>query len=367
MSLEKERQQSQLAFQASGQQIEVGEKSALPLPVEQLAHTTPQSEYVVKAIESGLTAYVYRIQAGGRHWTLKRKRAESLVKNVDGQTSFLNEVQRRRDITALQRQPETAPLFTHIVETQYASFLDGVILSPWIEGERLQRFDGRVYDQLFGTIVNLELHGLFEWDFCPGNVLDDGQKIFLFDFGYMYRFDPRQHYNNNGFATPLFHGVERFETRNFFDHLLRNPHGLDAQGLFGVYREEKTYALKHYENKLQRLEAMKAVEPVLQWQAAINQRWRQALRSNDSLHKLYLIESFRSNVLDLFDDLHGKSCTPITLKKAEFAVSTLREHFTLLREENGLFFGDETKTQDELILKYQELRAKAVEYQLPTS
>ncbi|HYO54044.1 hypothetical protein [Archangium sp.] len=367
MGLEMRRQQAQLAFLASGEQLEVGERSALPLPLEELAGTTTSSAHVVKSFESGLTAHIYKIMAGGRAWTLKRQRAESLVKNVDGQTSFLNEVQRRGDFTELKRRPETAPLFTHIVETQYASLRDGIILSPWIEGERLQHFDGRVFEQLFSTIVNLELNGFFEWDFCPGNILDDGSRLTLFDFGYMYRFDPREHYNNNGLATPLFHGVERFETRNFFDFLLRNPRGLDEQGHLEAYREEKQSALKHYEDKLIRLEALKAAEHVLQWQGTINQRWRRALGSSESLQRLYLVEGFRSNVLDLFDDLHGKSCTPMTLKKADFAVMMLRKHFSLLKEEKGLFFGDEEKTQAELVARYQELKDKALEYQLPTS
>ncbi|OJH39100.1 hypothetical protein [Cystobacter ferrugineus] len=364
MSLEEERQHAQLSFLASGQPLEVGDRTALPLPLETLVTTTAHDAHVVQAIESGLTASVYRIQADGCHWTLKRKRPESRVKNVDGQTSFLNEVQRRRDFTELKRDASRASLFTHIVETQYASLLDGVILSPWIEGERLQRYDGRVYAQLFGTIVNLELHGFFEWDFCPGNVLDDGERVTLFDFGYMYRFEPRQHYNNNGLATPLFHGIERFETRNFFDHLLRNPQGLDERQLLSVYREEKTHALAHYEDKRARLEAMGAEEHVLSWQRDINERWQQALRSDEDLRRLYLVEGFRSHVLDLFDDLHGQSCTPTTIQRADWALNALREHFTLLREEKGLFFGDEALSQPELLRKYEQLRMKALEYQL---
>lgn len=367
MNLEKQRQAAQLAFLASGQQLEVGDRSALPMPLEELAGTTAESAHVVQAIESGLTAYVYAIEAAGQRWTLKRMRPESLVKNIDGQTSFLNEVQRRRDFTALKSEPETAPLFTHIVDTRYASLRDGVILSPWIEGDLLQRYDRRVYDQLFGTIVSLELHGFFEWDLCPGNIIDDGTRITLFDFGYMYRYQPRLHYNANGCATPLFHGIERFETRNFFDHLLRNPKRLDEQGLLAVYREEKTCALTHYQDKLRRLEAMGACQEVLRWQRAINQTWQRALAGGEALQRLYLVERFRSNVLDLLDDLHGKSCTPITMKKAELAVSMLREHFDLLTEEKGLFFGDQDRTREELVSKYQALREEAVQYQVPST
>lgn len=364
MSLEKERQAAQLAFLASGQQIELGDRSTLPLSIDALVSTNANSPYVIETFASGLTAHVYRIRAAGRDWTLKCKRSESLVKNVDGQTSFLNEVQRRRDFAELKADQRTASRFTHIVDTEYASLCDGIILSPWADGERLQHFDRRVFDQLFATIVDLELHGLFEWDFCPGNIVDDGSRLMLFDFGYMYRFEPRDHYNNNGLATPLFHGIERFETRNFFDFLLRNPGELDDNALMALFHEEKQVALKHYQHKLDRLHELQAVAPVLAWQRAINQRWERALGSSAALQELYLVEGFRSNVLDLFDDLHGKSCTPLTLRKADVAVSLLQRHFTLLKEQDGLFFGDEHKTRPELIKKYQQLKQEAAGYQL---
>ncbi len=55
-----------------------------------------------------------------------------------------------------------------------------------------------------------------EWDLCSGNLLVDRQEqLWLFDFGYMYPFDPLREFNSNGLADPLFHFVERFETRFF--------------------------------------------------------------------------------------------------------------------------------------------------------
>ena len=365
MGLEKSRQRAQLALLASGEQLEVGEPGGLPLPLAQLTGTTAASPHCLASFESGLTARVYRVAAAGRDWTLKCKRAESLVRNVDGQTSFLNEVQRRQDFTELKRDPERAGLFSHIVATRYASLRDGIILSPWIEGGPVQGFDARVFDQLFATIVNLELHGLFEWDFCPGNILDDGHHLTLFDFGYMYRFDPVRHCNSNGLETPLFHGIERFETRSFFDHLLRNPQGQDEQALLALYRLEKTFALKQYQAKRGRLEAMRATPAVMGWHRAILQRWQRALASAEALQQLYLLEGFRSNVLDLCDDLHGQSCTPMTLRKADFAIAMLRDHYLLLKSEQGLFFGDQEHNQAELIHKYQHLKSQAQAWQLP--
>ncbi len=59
-----------------------------------------------------------------------------------------------------------------------------------------------------------------EWDLCPGNLLMDNGHLWLFDFGYMYPFQPLQSYNSNGLQDPLFHACERFETRFFFGRLL---------------------------------------------------------------------------------------------------------------------------------------------------
>lgn len=363
MSLEQQRQRAQLAFVASGQELEVGEATALPLPIETLAAITAESPYVEEAYDSGLTAHVYRLRVDGQAWTLKRKRRRSLVQNVDGETSFLNELQRRKELAELS--PLAAPLREHLVGTRYGSLRAGILLSPWLPGDHPHRFDRRVFEQVFATLVELELAGFFEWDPSPGNLLDDGQRVTLFDFGYMYRFDPLTHYNSNGRDTPLFHGIERFETRSFFGFLLHNPLALDQAELLALFREEKELALAHYEHKLARLERAGAAAEVLGWQRAIVERWQAALASQRGLDELYLLESFRSHVLDLRDDLHGKSCTPQTLKKAAIAVQLLRDHHALLAERGGLFFGDEARSQAELIAQYQRLQQQAGEHLLP--
>ncbi|MFE8730813.1 hypothetical protein ACFX56_27755, partial [Aeromonas hydrophila] len=39
------------------------------------------------------------------------------------------------------------------------------------------------------------------------------EHISVFDFGYMWPFDPRFEYNSNGLVDPQFHVPERLETR----------------------------------------------------------------------------------------------------------------------------------------------------------
>jgi len=121
-----ERRKSQLSFLRSHHDIEVGDISNLPIDLDTLQKLDRHSPYVARYIESGLTAEVFKLEIDGHRWTLKRKRKESLVRNIDGQTSFLNEVQRRRDFDRLKkREPEQ---YQGIVDTTYASLNKGIIL-----------------------------------------------------------------------------------------------------------------------------------------------------------------------------------------------------------------------------------------------
>lgn len=314
MTPEQQRRQAQLAFAASGIELEVGSLADCPLPIEQLRATTAASPWVSRHFAGGLTAEVYRIEAGGRPWTLKRARQRCKVQNLDGQTSFLNEVQRRADIQRLKARPGGAERFAALVDTQYASYRRGLLLSPWIDGEAVREWNEQRLLQLFDCLHALLLEGLFEWDLCAGNLLDDG-RIRLFDFGYMYRFDPLHAFNSNGSAMPQFHAAERFETRHYFAHLLglekqSEAHALDA------FELEKRIALQAYQRLQRDLAQRGASAGVLAWLEAIGQRWQGALAGG--LDGLYLEEAWRSHWLDLHDDLGGQTCTPLTLARIDW-------------------------------------------------
>lgn len=321
MTPEQHRHAAQLDFVASGAEIEIGTPADCPLPLEQLAATRGDEPYVRERFSAGLTAHVYRIHASGQDWTLKRARSRCKVQNTDGQTSFLNEIQRRADLRQLQRDPLLGERLSAIVETRYASFRQGVLLSPWIDGAPVQAWDERQLTQLFDTLVALLLGGLFEWDLCPGNTLDDGQ-VRLFDFGYMYRFDPLRQFNSNGTAMPQFHAAERFETRQYFAHLL----GLEQQGeqhALNAFSLEKRIAIDAYQRLRSELATRGATSTVLDWLDGIITGWRQAI-SGDT-EALYLQEAWRSHWLDLHDDLGGQTCTPSTLARIGWLEQAVRE------------------------------------------
>ena len=102
------RQQRQQAFDRSGEPLIVGDVSHCPLPPETLAALGPDSPYVVQVYGSGLTGEVYRLRIAGKEYNLKKRRAIAGVANLNGQLSFLNEVQCRQALQRLKDNPGPA-------------------------------------------------------------------------------------------------------------------------------------------------------------------------------------------------------------------------------------------------------------------
>jgi hypothetical protein len=328
MTPEQQRQQAQLAFAASNTDIQIGQPADCPLPIEQLLATEATSPWVRRHFASGLTAEVYQIEADGRLWTLKRARAQCKVQNLNGQTSFLNEVQRRAELQALKQQPAWSEALSGIVATQYASYRQGLLLSPWIAGETVQKWDERRLLQLFASLSALLQLGFFDWDLCPGNLLYDGQ-IRLFDFGYMYRFDPLSEFNSNGLLTPQCHAAERFETRSYYAYLLDLEQRQDSAVALSALELEKRIALDCYQRLRQTLAQREASHNVLTWLDGIIGDWQQALRHD--LDSLYLREAWRSHWSDLDDDLQGQTCTALTLQRLDWLTDCLDAQATDLQ------------------------------------
>jgi hypothetical protein len=358
------RHAAQLALLQSGAEVRAGRAAACPLPPQQLAAIAGTEPFVVQALHGGLTAHVYRLRLAGRDWTLKRARDECLVRNVDGQTSFLNEIQRRRDFERLKRRPGGRRRFAAIVDTAFASLRHGILLSPWIEGGGVTQWNERRLEQLFAAILACAEEGLFEWDLCPGNILDDGRQVRLFDFGYMYRFDPLRHFNSagNGRDYPVFHPVERFETRNHFAHLMRLQATQGAQAALAAYRLAKEIALEAYRRHRGVLARRGAQAAVLARLDGLTALWQQALRSDAAA--LYLVEGWRSHRLDLQDDLHGRTCTPATLERADWLLGALEHHHELLAAHSAFFGEDSGRSLAQRRAAVRAARAQARRWQV---
>ncbi|EPO5781109.1 AarF/UbiB family protein [Vibrio harveyi] len=358
-----QRQLQQQVFDLSDQNLIVGNVDRCPLPPEILAFTTANSEYVVETFESGLTAQVFHIRVGGRDYTLKKKRPQAKVQNPDGQYSFLNEVQRRLDFQTQKDNPNLTEDFKHIVETVYADYRLGIIVSDWIEGSPIQALTEDLLGQLFSTLFVCERSGLFEWDLCSGNLLVDKQgQLKLFDFGYMYRFDPLREFNSNGMRDPIFDACERFETRFFSGWLLeQNYSRKEAMQLF---KNVKQQGVKMLEYKRDWLVQNYAVPEIVERVQTSMEKIQTALKSDVQLEHLFTLEMFRSHVLDIEDDLDGKSCTPTTIKRVQFVLDMLQQHYDLLVEGGALFYQNAAKSKAELIQTYQEKHELVLQYQL---
>lgn len=358
--IESERRRSQLDFVASGRDVEVGDARECPLPVEELRTLDGHHPAVRAVFDGGLTAVVYKVHASGRDWAVKRARTPCLVQGPDGQTSFLNELQRRAELAALKAQPGGRARFAGIVDTVYGSLRHGIIVSPWIDGELLRTWDERRLRQVFDTGRELVRAGFFEWDFCPGNLMDDGRQVWLFDFGYMYRFDPLCQFNSagDGSAAPQCHLAERIESRHAFGAWLDLP---EAEAL-EAFRREKTIALATYHRLREELAVDGATTTVLGWLDAITATWQAGLAGD--LRALWLCEGWRSHTIDLEDDLHGQTCTPNTLRRVDWLLDALRANHALLAARGALLGDDAGQPADALLARYAAKRREAEGYQV---
>ena len=361
MNLNEARQRAQVALLDSGVELRAGDPAACPLPPEVLVRLAPGSEGVQCVIGTGLTAEIFRLRHEGRDYAVKRARPEALVRNVDGRVSFLNELQRRIELEALR---EREGGLAGIVPTLFASLRLGLVVSPWIDSRPEQAWDDRALGQLFEAGGQLVREGFFEWDYCPGNLLDDGRQLWLFDFGYLYRFDPRTQLNTagNGQGCPQFHLAERFETRNYFAFLLELEQARGGPLALAAFRREKEIASECY-TKLERdLAARGATPTVLAWLESINRHWR--ARLTDGLEALYWEEGWRSHRLDLDDDLHGESCTPMTLRRCDWMLAALTNEFNSLLSSGALAHEPIEPTRERLLEHYRKLRGRAAVLQM---
>ncbi|CAN7472961.1 hypothetical protein [Rhizobacter sp. LjRoot28] len=360
---ESARRQSQLDLVARGHEVEVGTPDACPLPLADLLQLHAGHPAVVSVHDSGLTAVVYCVRAKGHDWAVKRARPRCLVNNVDGQTSFLNEVQRRAELTALRHAPGGGERFAGVIDTVYASVRRGIIVSPWIEGEPVLQWDERRLEQVFDTGRELVRAGFFEWDFCPGNVMDDGRRVHLFDFGYMYRFDPLRHFNSagDGLAAPQCHLAERIETRHAFAAFLELEASRGVEAALEAFRMEKRIALRTYRRLAAELRDDGASDAVCRWLGGIADKWDHALAGD--LNALYLEEGWRSHVIDLEDDLNGQTCTPATLRRTDWLLSALDTSHMALVKAGALFGSDQGLSATELRSVYEAKRRAAQGFQ----
>jgi len=361
MNIVEQRRKNQLDFLESKQEIEVGSKSDLPLSIEEILQIDSNSDCVVQEFSSGLTAIVYKISVGNRFYNLKKKRENILVKNIDGQTSFLNEVQRRNNFyTYKLTEPDK---FSNIVDTVYASLNNGFILSEWIDGEIIKDFNEKIISDIFKTHFEIEKKGLFECDLSLGNLLiDKNNNVRFFDFGYMYPYNPLIHFNSDGKLLPVFHLCERLESRSLMQYLMdiENQHQLMLQ----IFENTKKLALETYIRKLDWLEKNNADNEVIAWQKKIINLWEFGLKRQDNLLKVYELEAFRSYVLDVHDDISGKSCTPMTIKKIDKIIEKIQNNYDFLKLQNGLFWGDENLNYSDLYDKYIKIKDKVIEFQI---
>lgn len=347
------RQQANLRYLNKGKNFSFGDISQCPLPLADLAQLNTNSAGVEATLSSGLTAVVYKLCVADKCYAIKQARHECLVRNDDGKTSFLNELQRHAEIRTLRAHGATFP---GVIAPIYGDLQAGVIVSKWIEGARVAAFNRRQLAQVFATGRALVEQGFFEWDYCSGNILDDGAQTWLFDFGYMYRFDPLRECNSAGDGTnvPMFHLAERIESRNVFSWLLDVETATGVAAALDEFRMVKEIALDCYRQWHDNIAAWGASALALGWISGCMRTWEQALAGD--LRALYFAEAWRSHTFDLNDDLHGQSCTQKTLLRTDWLIEAARTAHLQLQASGALSAAEARCDQTQLLARYQQAR-----------
>ncbi|MDO2948283.1 hypothetical protein [Aeromonas simiae] len=342
------------AVLASGEELRIGDERDCPLPLEQLQDLDAGHPMVRAVHGGGLTADVLHLDIDGHEWCLKRARPISRVANVDGETAFLTELERRSEIESLrEHHPGALP---QVVCTWFGSLRMGLLLSPWLPGRPIQRISERNLSQMLNAEAELARWGFFDWDPSPGNLLDDGQQVRLFDFGYMWPFDPLHEFNSNGLCDPDFHVPERLETRTLSGLWLGMD---DPLPQFQLWRE---LCLEWAREELASLSRRGASPAVLERLERLRDRWRAALAGPEALWANWLQDMYRSHQLDVQDDLSGQSATPLTLKRLDWIEQYLERDFHLLQEH--LCAADAGLSREQLRARYRDLRRRVEACQL---
>lgn len=138
----------------------------------------------------------------------------------------------------------------------------------------------------------------------------------------------------------------------------------DAEQQLAQYREMKRLAVESYRRKLVWLRARRADPQVLAHFQHLTARWESALADPAALSRLFAVEAFRSHVLDIEDDLHGQSCTLLTLQRIDWVINQLEQHYRFIADEGGLFYDNEGKSQQALLSSYAQKRQQAQQYLL---
>jgi hypothetical protein len=88
---------------------------------------------------------------------------------------------------------------------------------------------------------------------------------------------------------------------------------------------------------------------------------------NDDLETLYLAEAWRSHSLDLADDLHGRTCTSMTLARADWLLDAVQRHHGQLAATGALLADDAALGREALAARYAARRRLAAGLQVAPS
>ena len=333
--------------------VMIGDKTMLPVPFEMLESMTSESDTVI----SYKTNHIYE-EFAFTHRAKKyvlRRRIKDAPSDTYREVLFYNNILNKRDFKIMRNFGKDASKVSFLGDTIFASFRDGMILYPMTRHTEIVKYTPEIFQKVFAVIEELEISGLFEWDFSREKLLFDGETVLLNDHSTMFKYDPKTERSSRRNTPDYIYGAERFETRHFFDYLVVNPDGLSEDEKMSLYKIEKEQLLKHFESKYARLQKMKARHTIINWNLNRIEKLRRMLASDLMLERTYIAEMFRSLSLELNcklpDDVNRKNRkikSAEILKYIEYMYDDLVAMNTIIEEDEGL-------TKAEMLDKYGKL------------
>jgi hypothetical protein len=305
----------------------------------------------------GLTSKNFNIEVQGIKYNIKLQRRPILVQNEDGQTSFLNEIQRREELEVLRK---SNPIIDQgIVKTIYANLRDGIIISEFISLDHGDPYTQENLLELRQLLFELDINGFFEWDLTASNILMRQGHVTLFDFGYMYKYSPLLEYNNEGTKHPNFHPLERFETR-YYMHYISTLNHKDSQVAHRFY---KRLMMEYFTDKAKWIKKQKGNPKIIQTYRKMAHNLSKHLKDPKLYQILYVGDMYSMLALEIRDDLSGKCCSSKTLDNVAKMKTLIQNKYSLLHASKRLLEEDNL-TKEDLLLHYIDIEQKVEESML---
>ncbi len=305
---------------------------------------------IISIHNDGFTSIVYEYIAPDRtKYAIKVKRSVIETKSFDLFASFDNELLRRIDFLKLELKG--------IAKTLYASSKYNFIVSEWVEGvyiKHMSKISRSFISEALQLVLRLETHGFFDFDMNMTNIIYSqcGQP-YIFDFGCIYRFDPRKECNPYGVKDTFFDGLERYKNTHMMRYLTRLERNGQNETAFDIYVVFVKVFKEVQKQKLNYLNALGADSWLLQrshdcW------KWYESCDVLEDFTTRFVVDKYLSYVSTLEESQYYGIFDERYFSRVFELFHIMENDFNCLCNSNMMFEDDKALNKKSLIEKYRD-------------